>query len=193
MPDRPSVPSVPFVPSTPISIPRETWTRHPNWPQQVLLLGSHDNFRRVSRHLVECAEDREDVAFIGSLFVRWISAMRSHEAYEEHKLYPYLTKRWGVDFGRASEGHAQLHARADEVVAAVRDLVNADDANDDLHEALAAALRAHDDVLVDHLAHEEECVIPLLLQMSATEFQTYTMLPLDDLIRRLDDGRLPGR
>ena len=189
MPDRPSIPSVP---SAPVQIPRHAWTEHPNWPQQVLLLGSHDNFRRVSRHLVECAEDREDVAFIGSLFVRWVSAMRSHEAYEEHKLYPYLAKRWGADFAQATEGHAQLHARCDEVVAAVRALVNTDEETDALHKALADALRAHDDVLIDHLAHEEDVVIPLLLQMSAKEFHTYTMLPVDELLQRLADGRLPS-
>ena len=31
---------------------REQWPTHPRFPGQVLLLGSHENFRRISRALV---------------------------------------------------------------------------------------------------------------------------------------------
>lgn len=36
-------------------IPREEWTFHPRFRNQALLLGSHSNFRRVSRYLIEGA------------------------------------------------------------------------------------------------------------------------------------------
>ena len=35
--------------------------------------------------------------------LRWISAMRSHESYEEGKLYPFLEMRWGVSMNPAAE------------------------------------------------------------------------------------------
>jgi hypothetical protein len=37
------------------NIPREDWTAHPRFRTQALLLGSHANFRRVSRYLVDQA------------------------------------------------------------------------------------------------------------------------------------------
>lgn len=153
----------------------------------MLLLGSHENFRRISRHLVECAEDREDVAFIGALFVRWIRAMRSHEAYEEHKLYPFLARRWGVSCTDAQAGHLALHRLGDRVHAAVIALANAE-GDTVAHEAeLVEALRAHDSVLRAHLDLEEELVVPLLLELRPREFQIFTALPIGQLIARLDE------
>ena len=37
------------------NIPREDWTAHPRFRTQALLVGSHANFRRVSRYLVDPA------------------------------------------------------------------------------------------------------------------------------------------
>ena len=82
------------------NIPREDWTTHPRFRTQALLLGSHANFRRVSRYLVDQAA-REEFVGLHSLFDRWIAAMRSHEAYEERKLYPYLEYRWRVSLNDA--------------------------------------------------------------------------------------------
>ncbi|MGB5264994.1 MAG: hypothetical protein WBN30_00285 [Polyangiales bacterium] len=38
------------------NIPREDWTAHPRFRTQALLLGSHANFRWVSRFLVDPQE-----------------------------------------------------------------------------------------------------------------------------------------
>ena len=110
-------------------IPREDWTAHPRFRTQALLLGSHANFRKVSRYLVDQAS-RERFVGLHSLFDRWIAAMRSHEAYEERKLYPYLEYRWGVSLDEARTGHGELHARADDVVEAFRSLARPADPAD---------------------------------------------------------------
>ena len=117
------------------SIPREEWTSHPRFATQALLLGSHANFRRVSRYLVEKASKEEFVG-LHSLFDRWIAAMRSHEAYEERKLYPYLEYRWGASLDAARAGHDELHARADEVVDAFRSLARPADTVESIAEVL---------------------------------------------------------
>ena len=55
-----------------------------------------------------CAGGRvNDIPAIGDLeadrllFERWKQAMGGHEAYEERKLYPFLTRRWGVSCATA--------------------------------------------------------------------------------------------
>ena len=147
------------------AIPRHAWVSHPNFPSQVLLLGSHENFRRISRHLIERAEAGDDLYYVGALYRRWIAAMRSHEHYEEEKLYPFLAQRWGVSFSDAQAGHEALHQRDRAVQWA---LVGADkDA-----APLVAALQAHDKTLVAHLEVEEDLVIPALLQLDHAEFRS---------------------
>lgn len=146
---------------------RREWISHPNFPQQTLLLGSHDNFRRISRRLIgimtaEGGPSDDERRAVAGTFRYWIRAMRyGHEAYEERKLYPFLAERFGVDFGALTEGHEALHEHHDAVFHA---LSSGDDA------AIGAALEAHDAVLVDHLALEEDQVIPLLLSLSREEF-----------------------
>lgn len=166
-------------------IPREEWTSHPRFATQALLLGSHSNFRRVSRYLVD-KERSEEFVGLHSLFDRWIAAMRSHEAYEERKLYPYLEYRWGVSLEEARDGHEALHRRADEVVEAFRSLARpaASTESTELHSEnlVLAALDAHDRTLDAHLNVEEEAVIPLLLALSAEEFEHYYRSPLSVLL-----------
>lgn len=164
--------TAPLPPTLP-RIPRREWTAHPRFESQALLLGSHENFRAVSQHLIVAAEaDEADVA-IGALYWRWIAAMRSHEAYEEHKLYRYLAHRWGADFSIAEAGHARLHT-CDRAVRAA--LVEPDD------DILATALRDHDAVLRDHLEHEEDLVLPLLLELSPDEFDRFARSPIEALL-----------
>lgn len=93
----------------------------------------------------------------------WKRGMSGHEAYEERKLYPYLSRRWGVSFEAAEEGHEQLAVHDRAVRAAL-----------DSGEGLAAALRGHHEVLIGHLALEEEMVIPLLLALTPEEFEAYS-------------------
>lgn len=180
MPDHPSnVPTA--VPKT----PRHQWRVHPHWGSQVLLVESHESFRRISRHLIGCAEDREDVASIRALFVRWTGAMRSHEAYEEHKLYPFLARRWRVSCSDAQAGHVRLHECGDRVLSSMVAVAN-DAAAEARWAELTEALRAHDQTLHAHLELEEELVVPLLLELRPREFQILTMLPIEQLLERIE-------
>jgi len=80
----------------PLKLPRSSWTTHPNYPQQVLLLGSHRSFRATSRWLVAQARQGGHRSPTLASFSWWKSAMAGHEHYEEGKLYPFLEHRWGV-------------------------------------------------------------------------------------------------
>ena len=137
----------------------------------MLLLGSHAGFRRISQNLIAAATDTEDRGAIGLYFGMWISAMRSHERYEEHKLYPYLERFHGAELQVLRDGHEELHAAE----VAVRSALQGDG---DLREALVA----HDDVLDRHLELEEDRVIPLLLEMDSAEFARYASQPIETLL-----------
>ena len=71
----------PDTPSAGPQIPRSEWAAHPHYPSQVLLLGSHESLRQVSRRLIREAESgrsgRERSAIEG-LYRRWIGGMRGH-------------------------------------------------------------------------------------------------------------------
>ncbi|MCA9712787.1 MAG: hemerythrin domain-containing protein, partial [Myxococcales bacterium] len=147
------------------SLPRDQWPDHPHWPTQTLLLGSHRDFRFISRRLVVAARAGEELDWIHFMIPRWIGAMRSHEAYEERKLYPYLVRRWSLSFDRAEAGHRQLHDRGRAVRQALATMESAGEPSD-AAPALADALEVHDVVLCEHLDHEEDLVIPALLELS---------------------------
>lgn len=163
---------------------RAEWPSHPRFPAQALLLGSHASFREVSEVLVEEAAGGGFVGPIERLYRRWISAMRSHEAYEEGKLYPFLERRWHASLAPAEQGHRALHAAHDAVLAAIEAAGERDEPHAD--ETLHAALRAHDAVLRAHLDVEEELVIPMLLELSPDEFAEYYAEPIHVLLQRLD-------
>jgi len=158
---------------TPPSLPRAQWTQHPHYATQTLLLGSHRNFLEVSAYLIAAAR-RDEARVVGPLYQRWVSAMRSHEHYEEHKLYPYLAHRWGADFDEAAAGHHQLHVRDQHVRDTLAAPWNAD--------RVAEALTEHDAVLRAHLMLEEELVIPLLLALTPSEFERYARSPIELLL-----------
>lgn len=153
------------------TIPRSDWTNHRNYPGQVLLLRSHASFRDVSRRLIEACDESEDHGAIGLYYGMWISGMRSHEAYEEHKLYPYLERFHGLEVGPLEAGHQALH-RAEK---AVREAL---EGRGDLRSALVT----HDEVLSDHLEAEEDAVIPLLLEMDGREFSRFISQPIHRLL-----------
>lgn len=161
------------------SIPRSEWSTHPNYPGNLLLLGSHENFREINRRMVvqlEGLEPGSDLSWLGRRYDLWIQAMRSHEAYEEQKLYPYLQARWGVPFDDARAGHEALHDVDVRVRAAFR--------AHDVTEA-ADALRRHEEVLLAHLQLEEDLVIPLLLELPRAEFVRFTHTSIRVLLREL--------
>lgn len=153
-----------------LSLPRDAWEAHPNFPSQVLLLGSHRQFRRISRQLIEQADTGRRREAILAVFGYWKSAMRGHEHYEEGKLYPYLQHRWGLDCTPLEQGHRAL-AEADAAVRA------ADDAT------LVHALEDHHAILMRHLDAEEALVIPALLALSREDFETYYDSPIRYLLR----------
>ncbi|MBK7151970.1 MAG: hemerythrin domain-containing protein [Sandaracinaceae bacterium] len=168
------------------SIPRHEWSAHPNYPGNLLLLGSHSNFRTINRQLVVQAESMDHGADLGWLARRhdlWIQAMRSHEAYEEQKLYPYLEARWGVSFLDARTGHEALH----EVDVRVRAAFEAHDASE-----AADALRRHEELLTAHLELEEDLVIPLLLELPRAEFLHFTHSSIRVLLHELANQALPS-
>ncbi len=155
-----------------LNLSRANWERHDNYPEHVLLLGSHRSFRDLSSQLVRRAMDGAGPSVLLPTFSWWKSGMRSHEGYEEHKLYPYLLHRWGLDCTHLTEGHEALATCDAEVRVAVG-------------EAFAAALVNHDAVLNEHLDAEEELVLPALLALTRSEFIDYCDNPLSWLLRRV--------
>ncbi len=169
------------------ALTRVDWLVHPRFPDQTLLLRSHQGFREISRALTERAAAlppgaAEGVASVGWQFEGWTRAMRSHEHYEEHKLYPYLARRYETTMECLVSQHGALHRAADQVRAAV----SARDPG-----GLAGALDEHRRVLVAHLAEEEEVVIPMLLELAPKEFAAYLHLPIEELLRRLAAAEEP--
>ena len=178
-------------PCLPPPLPRAQWESHPNFPTQALLLRSHENFRAVSRALLERAEAAERQLAEGSpalrerltaslyLYLRWTMGMRGHEHYEESKLYPWLAHRYGVSTEAMEGEHESLHLTGDAVSEAYERAIEAlgDDGDPDVAarrlSTLRAALKRHDDTLLDHLEHEEDTVIPLLLHLPRDEFRRY--------------------
>jgi Hemerythrin HHE cation binding domain len=155
--------------------PRRAWVDHPNYPAQVLLLGSHDGFRRLSRYLVGMAAERPRGwrAKAELLYRYWHQGMRGHEGYEEYKLYPYLARRHGTSMASLKDDHEEMHALRDQVYAAF------EGGTDD---ALQDSLARYDALLVAHLAREEATVIPLLLDLPSREFERYTRSSIDELL-----------
>jgi hypothetical protein len=111
------------------------------------------------------------------LFRRWKRAMKNHEGYEEHKLYPYLQAKYGVSMAILELQHRSLGLAEDKVIAADRD-------GDALQ--FAHALKKHDEVLVPHLAQEEDMVIPLLLTLKPREFERYSNGHIAGLLREIE-------
>ena len=147
-----------------------------------MLLRSHDGFRGVSQELVERAEAREDGwrAYVELVFRLWHRGMAGHEAYEEHKLYPYLARRYRVSMEALAGDHEALHGLRDDVLDALEVAHGADsEAADD---RVLDALRTYDAALDTHLDREEARVIPLLLALEPEEFETYTTTPIGALL-----------
>lgn len=168
--------------SSELLLPREAWDAHPNFPSQALLLNSHARFRRISQALVEQARSGHPIGAIAQTFRRWKSAMRGHESYEEHKLYPFLAVRWGISCDSMEAGHREL-AIADRAVR--RALQTAQKTGSSARLELTAALHSHDTILLRHLQKEESVVVPALLALRPDEFRAYSHGHIDTLLTRL--------
>lgn len=163
-----------------LELPRTQWPTHPHYPQQVLLVRSHESFRSHSRRMVTRAQAGGDARALARSFMRLKSAMRGHEAYEENKLYPYLEARWSISCDPLRDGHHQLDAAEADVLA---EFLRVDGP---ATHALADALQNHDEVLHTHLDEEESVVIPALLALTPDEFSSYYHRDIHTLLAQLE-------
>jgi len=175
-------------------IPRASWHDHPHYPEQTLLLGSHEAFRNQSSYILEAlgsldpadqGERRKRERWVRRMsrtFHWWMSGMRGHERYEETKLYPYLQRRYDHAFDLLEDGHVHLNERKQFVTRAF-DLVVVGDPDEAVYlEDLIGGLKAHRDTLLEHLALEEDTVIPMLLALPPEEFRRYALNPISVLL-----------
>ncbi|MBT8493948.1 MAG: hemerythrin domain-containing protein [Deltaproteobacteria bacterium] len=164
--------------------PRSEWPEHPQFPAQTVLLESHRTFRRIAVHLLERLHDITELPELtmkrrarllyklGLTFDDWQSAMRSHERYEERRLYPLLERLYGANLGHLEVHHRALHQGADAVrleVARAREAAQAPEAEPGW-PALESALLGYRAQLQGHLQAEENAVIPLVLELPRAEF-----------------------
>lgn len=153
---------------------RERWEDHPSYPSQVLLVRSHDHFLAINDQLIDQTRRSEDPWRLEARYRYWIAAMRSHERYEEQKLYPYLEKHFGTSLEPSRRGHTELHGRHEAVLAAFAAF---DPERSETRDLIVGALEAHRETLHAHLELEEAAVIPRLLELSGEEFWRYYTLP----------------
>jgi hypothetical protein len=148
------------------------WEAHDNYPHNILLLGSHDSFRNISHQLVDRANHGAGIDAVVRVFRWWKAGMRSHEHYEEGKLYPYLEHRWGLSCEHLEAGHKML-AEADAAVFSAGP------------QQLADTVERHHQVLMEHLDLEERTVVPALLALTRDEFDDYCATSLRRLMQRV--------
>jgi hypothetical protein len=155
--DRPTFTAIP-------DIPRESWQVHENYAVRSGLLRSHDSFREISDYLVDKSRGA-DALSIGNLiflFLRWKQAMKNHEAYEERKLYPYLSGKFGISFADMESQHDSLGELERRIIAAW---------GEGDRDTTASLFAKHDRVLKTHLIAEEDRVIPLILSLNVDEYE----------------------
>jgi hypothetical protein len=171
---------------------------HEAYPAQVLLVESHDAFCRIAADIVERLEvlsqpDDEMrpkrrsrlLRHTATRFDDWMWAMRSHEGYEERKLYPFLERRFSITLGHLRRGHEALHNGSDAVKEAFSKAVQAASAPESVPgwPHLDAALASYLNTLELHLLDEEASVIPRLLDLSAEEFARYSRSSVAELLQ----------
>lgn len=166
---------------------REDWPAHPRFPQQILLLDSHEYFRKRAVWILDRVVAIEPGGAGGAVlnrrqrwcrrmagdFASWMMGMRGHERYEERKLYPFLARRYGHSFAEMEAAHRGLHEREQTVLDAFAALVAGAPDEAARHGELLAALRAYESALHVHLAAEEDVIIPMLLALDPSEFTAF--------------------
>jgi len=173
----------PVEPSTHTNPKRAEWMQSPRYADQALLVHSHDSFVACANSIQERlrllqgpeqAERRQKrlVVKLADFFREWQWAMGCHERYEEGKLYPFLTRRFGLSLSQLERDHALCHELADAAESAFRRVGG--DVSDPVGWAAAEkAFASYQAFLIEHLGREEELVIPRLLELSAAEFSEY--------------------
>lgn len=167
---------------------REDWPAHPRFPQQTLLLDSHEAFRKRAVWILDRVVAIEPTGAEGAAplhrrrrwcrrmaddFALWMRGMRGHERYEERRLYPFLARRYGYSFAALEAAHRALHERERVVLEAFAALVAGAPDEGVRHGELVTALRAYEDALHVHLAAEEDLIIPMLLALDPSEFTAF--------------------
>ena len=122
-----------------------------------------------------------------------LASMNGHEHYEEAKLYPFLCWKYSVGLKFLEREHEQLHEEADKVVNAAEELVGQSNPTAEefanLKSRLVAACFGYDKLLRRHLLEEEDCVIPLLLELTPQEFEQYYNASTYEVSRWIKQGR----
>eukprot|EP01135_Chromosphaera_perkinsii_P002650 Nk52_evm18s226 gene=Nk52_evmTU18s226 len=168
-----------------LRIPRDTWTLHPHWPHQTLLLRGHNSFRAALEQITEeairlCNRDINPqppgvknplVAMMYREFANVMGALHGHSGYEESKLFPYFYKKFNIDLRILLKDHKRLEISEEKTTSAFRECLTR--GKWDQMDALRDALVDFNTLLVRHLREEENTVIPMLLSMSPEEYNTY--------------------
>jgi len=142
---------------------RTKWQLHPNFGGPAsMLLGVHDHFRLGSRRLLQLlVAAPPDLAHASRAFRPLAEMLHHHHHAEEAMLFPLIRRRTGAAPERLVTDHETL-------TAAIAYLSARLSKSDDANEAKAAA-ESFDQILVEHLAREESLVMPVLLEMTASE------------------------
>ena len=126
------------------------WTAHPNIGGPAsMLLGIHDQFRRVAEHLLTLEAGARTARTFGPL----ASVLHHHHHAEERMLFPLVEHKTGTAPARLVSDHEELTA----AIAAVETSYTKD------------AVARFERVLRDHLAREELLVVPVLLSLRNDE------------------------
>ena len=118
--------------------------------------------------------------------------MRSHENYEETKLYPFLVRRFGVSLKYLSSEHDEMHTKSNLVVKYMNEYIALETTSAAFEivvekgARLLDAMNNYDKLLKVHLMEEEDIVIPLLMEMDVVEFDEFVDNSLSYLIKKLD-------
>lgn len=143
---------------------RAAWQRNPNvdGPASTLLM-IHDQFRLASERLLSLVEREAeaDLARAARAFMPLAQALHHHHHAEEAMLFPMVLRRTGVAPAQLVDDHGELTT----AIAAVEESLSTREREPGPKAAVA---RFHE-VLIAHLDREEALVIPVLLEMTASE------------------------
>ncbi|MGO9833321.1 MAG: hemerythrin domain-containing protein [Polyangiaceae bacterium] len=142
---------------------RAAWERHPNigGPPSTLL-AIHDQFRAASRRLAFLIDRAplENIRGLRRAFEPLATTLHHHHHAEEVMLFPMVLERTGS----APEQLVSDHQVLKSAIAAVEAALSEGDKT-----KAKATIASFDEILVAHLGREEALVIPVLLEMTASE------------------------
>lgn len=160
------------------------WTEHPSFAERAVLIESHRYLMRLGAWLIEqldkvasevsgTARRRRMLSKIGDSFADLLWGLASHARYEEQRLFPFLEAcHLSLSFERFERAHRELEALGADVqrcFAAAR-LAGTEGAVEALRSQTRDSLARFRVQLGEHFHSEEQRVIPLVLALSAEDF-----------------------